>query len=64
MRGRKIQIEELTKKEQGYLFGLFEGDGYKIYDKKSRHYQIDFYLNSEKDKKLLNFLLGCLKKLD
>ena len=26
----------LTKKEMGYLVGLFEGDGYSYYDKKQR----------------------------
>jgi len=63
MRGREIKIENLTYKEKGYLFGLFEGDGYKVYDKKSRHYQVEFYLNSEKDKKIIEFVVRLLYKI-
>lgn len=63
MRGRKINWECLNRKEKGYLFGMFEGDGYKIYDKKSRHYHIEFYLNSEKDKKIINFIIDLLNKI-
>jgi len=59
-----MNFKELNEKEWGYLFGLFEGDGYKIYDKKSRHYQIEFYLNSERDKKIIFFLTSLLSKLE
>ena len=55
-------LENLNEKEKGYLFGLFEGDGYKIHDKKSRYYQIEFYLNSKKDKKIIEFIVKILKK--
>ena len=55
-------MKNLSLKEEGYLQGLFDGDGYVIYDKKSRHYQVDFYLNSEKDKDIIKFLLLLLKK--
>ncbi len=63
MRGREMIFDNLSKKEKGYLFGLFEGDGYKIHDKKSRHYHVEFYLNSIRDKEIINFLMGLLKKL-
>lgn len=56
-------IKNLTKKELGYLFGLFKGDGYSIHDKKSRHYHVEFYLNSKKDKDISAFLVNLLKKL-
>ena len=42
-------LSNLSDLEKGYLFGLFEGDGYKYHDKKQRHYQVEFYLNSIKD---------------
>jgi len=54
----------LTEKEKGYLFGLFEGDGYKIYDKNSRHYQVEFYFNSIKDKKIIGKVVELLKKTE
>jgi len=54
--------ELLNEKERGYLFGLFEGDGYKYHDKKSRHYHVEFYLNSLRDKKIISFLVCLLKK--
>ena len=57
-------MERLTEKERGYLFGLFEGDGYKLYETKSRHYRIEFYLNSRRDKKIISFLISLLKKID
>ena len=66
MRGREkeVNFRALSEKEKGYLFGLFEGDGYKIYDKKSRHYHIEFYLNSIKDLEIINFLSFLLLKIN
>jgi len=64
MRGRELQIGKLSEKERGYLFGLFEGDGYRFHDKKSRHYHVEFYLNSRKDKDIINYLVGLLKKIN
>lgn len=64
MRGGEFSINNLSEKEQGYLFGLFEGDGYKIDYRKSRHYQVEFYLNSERDKKIIDFLISLLNKLN
>jgi hypothetical protein len=63
MRGRELKFKNLSEKEKGYLFGLFEGDGYKLYNKKSRHYSIEWYLNSVKDKQIINFLKVLLNKL-
>lgn len=63
MRGRDISFEKLDEKEKGYLFGLFEGDGYSVHDKKSRHYHIEFYLNSEKDGDIIKYLVFLLSKI-
>lgn len=63
MRGRELKLGNLSEKEKGYLFGLFEGDGYKIYEKKNRHYDVEWYLNSVKDKPIINFLVILLKKI-
>jgi hypothetical protein len=63
MRGREIKILNLSEKEKGYLFGLFAGDGYKVYDKNSRHYHVEFYLNSVKDRDIVRFLICILNKL-
>lgn len=54
----------ITEREKGYLFGLFEGDGYKIYHAKSRHYHVEFYLNSSSDQKIISYLVMLLKKLN
>jgi len=59
-----MNIKNISQKERGYLFGLLEGDGYKVYDKKSRHYQIEFYLNSVRDIKIIDFLVRLLKKIE
>ena len=59
-----VRMEKLTQKEQGYLFGLFEGDGYKYHEIKNRRYRIDFFLNSIRDIKIIDFLSYLLKKLN
>ncbi|MBU2562153.1 MAG: hypothetical protein KKF68_00640 [Nanoarchaeota archaeon] len=64
MQGRELKWSTLLEKERGYLFGMFEGDGYKIHDKRSRHYQVEFYLNSLKDKKIIRFIVELLKKIN
>jgi hypothetical protein len=46
---QRIQPENLSEKEKGYLVGLYLGDGYAVYSKKSRHYDAEFCLNSVKD---------------
>ena len=58
-----MRIENLSEIEKGYLFGLFEGDGYKIHDKKSRHYHVEFYLNSIRDQRIIRYLVKLLKKI-
>lgn len=60
---KHIQLDELTTKEKGYLFGLFFGDGYKYFDRKSRHYVVEFYLNSIKDNKIIKFVCFLLRKI-
>jgi len=47
----------------GYLLGLFAGDGYAYHDKRYRHYTIEFYLHSERNKEIQNFLITILNKL-
>jgi len=66
MRGREkeVNFEALSEKEKGYLFGMFEGDGYKIHDEKSRHYSIEFYLNSIKDQEIIEFVSNLLIKIN
>ena len=59
-----MRFENLSEEEKGYLFGLFEGDGYKYYDKKNRHYQVEFYLNSLRDIKIIKMLTILLKRID
>jgi hypothetical protein len=59
---QRIQSGNLSEKEKGYLIGLFLGDGYAIYDKKNRHYNIEFYLNSVKDTDIQDYLLQILRK--
>ena len=60
---KQLSITALDDKEIGYIFGLFEGDGYLFHDKRNRHYSVDFYLNSAKDKDTLEFLLSLLRKI-
>lgn len=49
----KINLKRLSEKELGYLLGLFIGDGYCHYNPKDRHYNVDFYFDSEKNKKII-----------
>jgi len=58
-----MEFDNLSEKEKGYLFGIFEGDGYKLYDKKSRHYSVEFYLNSLKDREIISFIVKLLIKI-
>ncbi|UCD20522.1 MAG: LAGLIDADG family homing endonuclease [archaeon] len=51
-----------SKKEKGYIFGLFAGDGYSYHNKKDRHYTVEFYLNSIRDKDIEKYLVSILKK--
>jgi len=58
-----IKMGKLTKMEKDYLFGIFIGDGYKNYDKKQRHYTIEFYLHSERDLDIQKYLIYILQKI-
>ena len=58
-----MNIEKLSEKERGYLLGLFCGDGYAYHNKKDRHYSVDFYLNSKKDKDIHKRLIDLLRKI-
>ncbi len=59
---QKIKIDNRSEKEKGYLTGLFIGDGYRNYNKKDRHYNVEFYLNSSKDLDIQQYLIALLKK--
>jgi len=59
---QKIKIDNLSEKEKGYLTGLFIGDGYSNYNKKDRHYNVEFYLHSSKDLDIQQYLIILLKK--
>lgn len=52
-----------SDKVAGYLVGLFIGDGYSNYNKKNRHYNVEFYLNSVKDSDIIKFLCTLLTKM-
>lgn len=54
----------ITDKQLGYIVGLFVGDGYSNYNPKDRHYKVEFYLNSLKDKAILDYLCKLLQKLN
>ena len=56
------QWKNLSDKEIGYLAGLFVGDGYANYNKKDRHYNVEFYLHSSRDQDIQIYLSSILKK--
>lgn len=58
-----MMLEKISIKERGYLFGLYEGDGYIYHNLKDRHYTVEFFLNSERDKDIIKFVHFLLKKL-
>lgn len=65
MRGGEyiLNLNNITEKEKGYLFGLFKGDGYSFHNKKDRHYSVEFYLNSKRNLKIIKFVCSIIKKL-
>lgn len=65
MRGGEyiINASNLSEKEKGYLFGLFEGDGYSLHNKEDRHYSVEFYLNSKTNLEIISFLSSIIRKL-
>ena len=60
----KIRMKNIVLKEEGYLLGLFLGDGYSYHYKKHRHYVVEYHLNSKKDKDILQFLCTLLKRIN
>jgi len=58
---KKLELEKLSQKELGYLVGLFDGDGHL--DNYCRHYDVDFHLNSLKDRDIVCQLSLILKKI-
>jgi len=59
-----MNIKNISDLEKGYLLGLLAGDGYLFYDKKSRHYHIEFYLNSIKDSSIKKLICEIIEKLE
>jgi hypothetical protein len=58
-----ITLTNISHMERGYLKGLFSGDGYCYYDIKSRHFTVEFFLHSKRDKKIQDYIILILKKL-
>ncbi len=59
---RIITPEKLSEKEQGYVLGLFIGDGYSNFNKKDRHYTVSFFLNSLRDGDIQERIVGIIDK--
>jgi hypothetical protein len=59
-----MNLKKTSVKERGYLLGLYEGDGYIYHNLKDRHYTVEFFLNSERDKDIIKFVHLLLKKLE
>ncbi|GEM_PF-1503420 len=59
-----INLDSLSLEERGYLAGFYLGDGYAYYNKKDRHYSVDFYLNSIKDQDIKEKIIILLNKLN
>lgn len=62
MRGSaEVNMSKLSQKEIGYLVGCFIGDGYADYNKKDRHYHVEFHFNSIRDLPAIRYVSGLLK---
>lgn len=59
----KLFLGNISKKELGYLVGLYYGDGYSNYNTKDRHYRVEFYLNSRKDQDIKQLLKDILTRI-
>src|SRR3989344_1540021 len=55
-----ISFDRIGKKELGYIIGLYIGDGYSNYNRKDRHYTVEFTLNSVRDTDIVSYLLDLL----
>lgn len=58
-----VHLSKLSLKELGYVVGLFSGDGYLYHHKASRHFSVEFFLNSINDKDVQSYLLTLLKRI-
>jgi hypothetical protein len=58
----EFNLTALGQFEQGYLNGVYLGDGYANYNKKNRHYSVEFFLNSARDQDIKEYLTKLLKK--
>lgn len=64
MRGSaEINLKNLSQKEIGYLVGFFIGDGYANYNKKDRHYHVEFHFNSIRDALAIHYVSKLLKAI-
>jgi LAGLIDADG-like domain len=59
---RSVSLNKLTERELGYVIGMVNGDGYFYYEPHHRHYTVEFYLNSERDQDVQEFLICLLTK--
>ncbi|VVB60877.1 LAGLIDADG-like domain protein [uncultured archaeon] len=64
MRGSvEVNLDKLSQKETGYLVGCFIGDGYANYNKKDRHYHVEFHFNSIRDVLTIRYVSAILNTL-
>jgi hypothetical protein len=59
-----LNLSVLPEKEQGYLVGMFVGDGSLIVKRKQGRYLTKFTLDAERDQDIANYLLSIFKKAD
>lgn len=57
-----LNLSVLSEKEQGYLVGMFVGDGSLIIKRKQGRYLTKFTLDAERDQDIANYLLSIFKK--
>jgi hypothetical protein len=60
---KEVDINSLNISEQGFLVGMFIGDGSFCIDKKSRHYKVSFSLNPKRDQDIQKFIESLLLRL-
>lgn len=61
MLGGEIDLSRISENEFGYLKGFFIGDGYKYSDKKYRRSYVEFYVHSQRDTKIREFIVKVVK---
>jgi len=60
---RKLLLKKISEYAKGYLIGLFMGDGYSYHRKVDRHYVVEFYLDSIRNKSIIKFTAYLLNIL-